>query len=350
MLKQIVPRHVQEMCFHEFDVPTNGLNEWLQIFRFSILTQLSIGIYHWRLRPDFDENLLTILRLTPRLRDLCIEIPYSQRLLATLREVHLPELLRLTLHGGRGLNEVLSDDESQDIMFNFFRRHNELMSLSLEGPLLSPGIFRPNSLPCLRNLKIWQHGVEIPDLLPVGFGTQLRHLKLTTIVDARCCSLLSHMTELVILDVSINGYLSLANMRALPNLQVLDLTCIRTDEEWHDVDQFFGQLYKFPNLRFLYLSGDIFGLPDASIIREKVTTILAILEGLRVEFYDDDDDDEETKIIEIQRVHDQNMRGYTTVERKGGGSNLNNNTRRSFELWTGVKYSDDFYYGGLRHR
>ncbi|KAF8529626.1 hypothetical protein BU17DRAFT_79658 [Hysterangium stoloniferum] len=294
-------------------------------------------VYSRESPPDFDENLLTILRLTPRLRDLCISIPYC--LVATLREVHLPELLRLTLYGGGG-------DESQDIWFNFFRRHNELTSLSLEGPLVSPGIFHPNSLPCLTSLSIRPYRAGI-DLLPVGFGKQLRHLELTATLDAKCCSLLSHMTELAILKVTIKRYSSLMELRVLPNLQVLDLTCIRMER--HDVDQFFGQLYKFPNLRYLYLSADLLRLPDASIIREKVTTILSILDGLRVEFYDDENDYyEEGKIIEIQRVHDQNMRGYTTVERRGGGSD--NDTRTSFEMWTGMKYSDDFYYGGLRHR
>ncbi|KAF8529620.1 hypothetical protein BU17DRAFT_60402 [Hysterangium stoloniferum] len=341
-LEQIVPSHVREMCFHDFGVP----NERLQIFHLSFLTQLSIMVGSWEPRPDFDENLLTILRLTPRLRDLCIEISYC--LAATLREVHLPELLRLTLHGVGTWpsRQSIIGDESQDIMFNFFRRHNELTSLSLKGPLVSPGNFHPNSLPCLTSLSIRPFGTGI-EFLPVGFGKQLRHLELTTTLGSKRCSLLSHMTELVILKVSIKRYSSLMELRVLPNLQVLDLTCIR--RERHDVDQFFGQLYKFPNLRYLYLFADLLRLPDASIIRKKVTTILSILEGLSVQFYDDENDFyEEGKIIEIRRVHDPNMRGYTTVERRGGDSG--NDTRPSFEMWTGMKYSDDFYYGGLRHR
>ncbi|KAF8529617.1 hypothetical protein BU17DRAFT_79650 [Hysterangium stoloniferum] len=337
-LKQIFPRHIRELCLHEFDVSTNSLNEWLQIFHFSYLTQLSIAVYPWEPPPDADQNLLTILCLAPRLRDLYIGIPYAQPLLAALRNVHFPELLRLTIQSVKGRNEVLREDESQDIMFNFFRRHNKLMSLSLTGPLLARGIFHTNSLPGLRSLDIWPYEAGISDLLPVGFGKQLRYLELTAALDAKCFSPLSHMAELVILKVSVKCYSSLMELSVLPNLQVLDLTCYLLYKERHDLDQFLSQLYKFPNLRYLSMYNNLFSSSDASIICKKVTEILTLLKGLRVKFHDGKD----TKTIEIQWIHDQSMCRYTTNERQG--------TSMPFEMWKGMKYSDDFCYGGLRHR
>ncbi|KAF8494046.1 hypothetical protein BU17DRAFT_72573, partial [Hysterangium stoloniferum] len=153
-LKQIVPRHIQELCLRGFDVSTNSLNEWLQIFHFAYLTQLSITVNPWDPLPDNDQNLLTILCLAPRLRDLCINIPYSQLLLATLRNV---------------------------------------LDLSIKFP----------------------------------------------------------------------------------------------DRKRVDLDQFLSQLYKFPNLRCLSVRDGFFRSSDAIVIGKKVTEILTLLEGLRVEFYDE---------------------------------------------------------------
>ncbi|KAF8529636.1 hypothetical protein BU17DRAFT_60416 [Hysterangium stoloniferum] len=336
-LKQIVPRHIRELCLGEFDVSTNSLNEWLQIFNFSYLTQLSIAVYSWKSPSDADQNLLTILSLAPQLRDLYIEIPYPQPLLATLRNAHLPELLRFTLDGGQGLNEVFSGDESQGIMFNFCRRHNKLIGLSLLGPLLARGIFHKNCLPSLRSLNIWPYEAGISNLLSVGFAKQLRQLQLTATLDTKCFSLLSHMTELVILKVSIECYSSLMELSVLPNLQALDLECF-VPRKGHGPDQFLSQLYKFPNLRYLSVYNNLFESSDPRIICKKVTKILTLLECLRVKFYDGTG----IKVIEIRWIHDQNICRYTTSESQG--------TRTPFEMWTGIKYSDDFYYGGLRHR
>ncbi|KAF8529624.1 hypothetical protein BU17DRAFT_60405 [Hysterangium stoloniferum] len=193
-------------------------------------------------------------------------------------------------------------------MFNFFRRHNRLIGLSLYDLHIPRGVFRRDIFPDLRNLSIFHHEVEISDFLPVGFGEKLRHFS----------------TKLDVLDLQL--------LKSMP-----------PDEE--DVDQFVDQLYKFPNLRYLKVFSNIFSLSNASVIRDKFTTVLPLLECLVVEFYYDFGD---TKVIEIRRIRSRDMCRYTTVERRSGNSNHVHNNRTTFEMWTGMNYSDDFYHSRLR--
>ncbi|KAF8515113.1 hypothetical protein BU17DRAFT_68062 [Hysterangium stoloniferum] len=121
------------------------------------------------------------------------------------------------------------------------------------------------------------------------------------------------------------------------------------DRKRVDLDQFLSQLYKFPNLRCLSVRDGFFRSSDAIVIGKKVTEILTLLEGLRVEFYDENNNGEDMEATEIQWIYNQKMCRYTTIGRKGRCSSPLDNTSGPFERLKGTKYPDDFYYGVLRY-
>ncbi|KAF8517352.1 hypothetical protein BU17DRAFT_91786 [Hysterangium stoloniferum] len=335
-LMGVAPRHIREMCLCPPLNRINGLHwydECFKILQFSHLTRLCISGYDGD--RNFDQNLLNMLRLNPRLRDLCVVLCWSQFLVVTLREAHLPELVRFTLGGGPV--ELLSEESTVDI-FNFFRRHNELESLFLFGRHVAPGVFHPNMLPGLKHLKI-----QISEVLPIGFGKQLRHLNIT--LDAKCVPLLSHMTELVIMDVTTDCIFPWAGMTVLPKLQILRWRS-RSNLYKDDVDTFVDQLSIFPDLRYLDMIGHV-KLSDARVILEKATVSLPLLEGLRFIFTDDEEQDQ---IFEIKRVPqaDGDKYGYILTMVKVVWGGLRDVDENDPVLSGGKDCSDDFYTGTLK--
>ncbi|KAF8518941.1 hypothetical protein BU17DRAFT_66107 [Hysterangium stoloniferum] len=218
-----------------------------------------------------------MLRVSPQLRDLHIKICWTQHLVATLRGVHLPEHLRFTLRGGQEIKGDLSNESRVDIMFNFFARHNGLESLVLRGTRL-------------KHLKIWGYN-DTSDILPIDFGKQLHHLNTT--LDAG--------------DVTVYSMFPQTAMRVLPKLQFLHLPS-NVDLDENDMDKFVDQLPIFAKLRYLDMSGKMERSNIPEEIPKKATTILPLLEGLRLVI-----GEERERTIIIQRVPDGDMYRYTEV-------------------------------------
>ncbi|KAF8517350.1 hypothetical protein BU17DRAFT_66919 [Hysterangium stoloniferum] len=336
-LNCVAPRHIREMSLHNTIYGLHWYDEYSKVGLHVRNSQMGITFKLGGF--DFDQNLLKLLHHNPRLRDLRIELGHSHRLVATLREVHLPELLRFTLGGAP---DQLYDYESIVDMSTFFSRHNGLESLHLHRMRVAPGVFHPDMLLGLKYLKLGGFPLRVESgVLPTGFGKQLRHLNIT--LDLGCVPLLSHMTGLVVMDVTTKYIIPWAAMRVLPKLQILRWRShLKLDND--DIEKLVDHLSIFPDLRCLHMIGYV-KRSNARAILEKATMILPLLEDLRLKFANDEN---LNQVFEIKRIPDGDTYEYILTMLKDT-QRLHYGDDYDAVLSSGGRdFSGDFYTGELK--